>query len=132
MKPHRAWLGQCEAAKTIRYEFGTDRALAYLIGEKFINFVSAAETDEAFREEIPAFVDEITRIFERWQLAAYLETARQTEPFDPSDYDDPAEAEFERRLQLRESANELLLVERQGVAAGGLIHPTQLRLNAAA
>ena len=108
MNPHRAWLEQCEAAN----EFGTDRALAYLIGEKFVNFLSAAETDEAFRKEIPAFVAEIRRIFERWQLAAYLETARQTEPFDPSDYDDPAEVEFERRLELRESANELLLVER--------------------
>jgi 5'-deoxynucleotidase YfbR-like HD superfamily hydrolase len=112
MNPHRSWLEQCEAAKTIQDEFGTDRALAYLIGEKFVNFLGAAETDEAFREEIPAFVDEIRRIFERWQLAAYLETARQTEPFDPSDYGDPAEAEFERRLELRESANELLLVER--------------------
>jgi hypothetical protein len=112
MNPHRAWFKQCEAAKTIQDEFGTDRALAYLIGEKFVNFLSAAETDEAFRKEIPAFVAEIRRIFERWQLAAYLETARQTELFDPSDYDDPAEAEFERRRELSESANELLLVER--------------------
>jgi hypothetical protein len=84
----------------------------HLVGEKFINFVSAAETDEAFRKEIPAFVAEIRDIFERWQLAAYLEMARQTEPFDPSDYDDPAEAEVERRRDLSESANDLLLVER--------------------
>jgi len=41
-----------------------------------------------------------------------LETARQTERFDPSDYDDPEEAEIARRLELRESANDLLLVER--------------------
>jgi hypothetical protein len=32
------------------------------------------------------------RWFERWQLAAYLDIARQTERFDPADYDDPTEA----------------------------------------
>lgn len=112
MNPCRVWLEQCDAAREIEDDFGTDRALAYLIGEKFINFLSAAETDEGFRAEIPAFVAEIRNIFERWQLAAYLETARYSEPFDPSDYDDPEEAEIARRLELRESANDLLLVER--------------------
>jgi len=112
MNPCRVWVEQCDAARAIEDEFGTDRALAYLVGEKFINFLSAAETDEGFRAEIPAFVAEIRKLFERWQLAAYLDTARKTERFDPSDYDDPGEAEFARRLELRESANDLLLVER--------------------
>lgn len=35
-----------------------------------------------------------------------------TEPLDPSDYDDPEEAEMERQSVLRQSAAELLLVER--------------------
>ena len=112
MKPHQIWHEQCAAAREILEEFGSDKALTYLVGEKFVNFLDAAETDEAFREELPAFVAEIRDIFEDWQLAAYLEIARHTEPFDPSDYDDPAEAEFERRCELSESANDLLLVER--------------------
>ena len=112
MTQHAIWREQCDAAREIRDEFGVDRAISYLVGEKFINFLSAAETDRAFRDEIPLFVAEIQDIFERWQIAAYLEIARQTEPFDPSDYDDPKEAEFARRLELRQSANELLLVER--------------------
>ena len=65
-----------------------------------------------FRGEIPAFVAEIKRLFEPWKLAEYLEVARQTEPFDPTAYDDPEDAEMERQLELRKSANELLLVER--------------------
>ena len=112
MTLHKIWIEQCEAARAIEVEFGTDRALSYLIGEKFINFLEAAETDADFRAEIPAFVAEIKQIFERWQLAEYLETARQTEPFDPEIYDDPDEAEVERRHELRKSAAELLLVER--------------------
>ena len=112
MKPHQIWHEQCDAARDIQNEFGTDRALTYLVGEKFINFLDAAETDEEFREEIPAFVAEIRDIFERWQLAAYLDIARQTERFDPAGYDDPAEAAFARKRDLQESTRDLLLVER--------------------
>ena len=112
MKPYQMWPEQCAAASAIQVEFGTDRAITYLVGEKFINFLDAAETDEAFQEEIPAFVAEIRDIFERWQLAAYLDIARQTERFDPRNYDDPKEAEIERRRELGESARDLLLVER--------------------
>lgn len=112
MKAHSIWIEQCEAAQGIESEFGTQQALAYLIGEKFINFLEAAESDAEFRAEIPAFVAEIKTIFEPWQLAEYLETARQTEPFDPSLYGDEDEAELERQLELRKSAAELLLVER--------------------
>ena len=112
MQLNKIWIEQCEAAKGIEAEFGIDNALAYLIGEKFINFLEAAETHADFRDEIPAFVAEIKRIFEPWKLAEYLEIARQTEKFDPSNYDDPEDAEYEEELELRKSANELLLVER--------------------
>jgi len=112
MTLHKIWIEQCEAARGIEDEFGTDKALAYLVGEKFINFLEAADDDPDFRAEIPAFVVEIKEIFERWQLAQYLENARQTEPFDPSIYDDADEVEMERRFELRKSAAELLLVER--------------------
>jgi len=58
----------------------------------------------------------IKTIFEPWQLAEYLETARQSEPFDPSLYDDeeddPEFVEMERQNDLRRSAADLLLVER--------------------
>ena len=82
------WKEQCDAARQIEAEFGTEKALDYLIGEKFLNFLEAAETDAEFRAEVPAFVAEIKTIFEPWKLAEHLETARQSEPFDPSDYED--------------------------------------------
>ena len=113
---------QCDAARQIEDEFGTQNALDYLIGEKFLNFLEAAETDAEFRAEIPAFVAEIKTIFETWQLTEYLEVARQSEPFDPSLYealDEEEEADIDRELgeevrqnELRRSASDLLLVER--------------------
>jgi hypothetical protein len=113
MDPCKIWVEQCEAARRIEDEFGTDKALAYLVGEKFLNFLEAAETHPDFRAEIPAFAAEVKTIFERWQLAEFLETARQTEPFDPGIYEDedPEDIEMHRQENVRRSAQDLLLVE---------------------
>jgi hypothetical protein len=118
---HKIWIEQCEAARQIEAEFGTQNALDYLIGEKFVNFLQATETNADFRAEIPAFVGGIRTIFETWQLAEYLERARQSEPFDPSLYEpmddeeaqdiDPEVVEEVREDDIRRSANDLLLVE---------------------
>ena len=114
---HKIWIEQCEAAENIEDEFGVQRALDYLVGEKFLNFLEAAETDASFRAEIPAFVGKIKGLFEPWQLAQYLEAARETEPFDPSlfDGDDettPEEVEDMKRDDIRRCTRDLLLVER--------------------
>lgn len=117
MEFHKMWIEQCEAARGIEGEFGTQNALDYLVGEKFLNFLEAAETDANFRDEIPAFVAEIKTIFERWQLARYLETARETKPFDSAlfeedDETEPEEIEEMRQDDIRQCTRDLLLVER--------------------
>jgi len=126
MQHHKTWIEQCEAAGDIQDEFGMQQALEYLVGEKFLNFLEAAETDADFRAEIPAFVGKIKEIFERWQLAQYLETARETEPFDPVLFEprqhpilgeeeiefDAEEIEDMRQDDIRHCARDLLLVER--------------------
>lgn len=114
MIPCKIWVEQCKAARRIEDDFGTDKALAYLVGEKFLNFLEAAEAEADFRAEVPAFAAEVKTIFEPWQLAEYLETARQTEPFDPSLYDEDEDheaVEDERQEEIRRSARDLLLVE---------------------
>jgi len=115
---HKIWIEQCEAARGIEDQFGTVDAMKYLVGEKFMHYLEAAEKDAEFQAELPAFVAEIKTIFEQWQLAEYLEKAGWTEPFDPSLYDeddedyDPEFIEMERKDNLRRVANELLLIER--------------------
>ncbi len=123
---HKIWNEQCEAAEGIEDEFGTQKALEYLVGDKFLNFLEAAETDADFRAEIPAFVGKIKTIFERWQLAAYLETAKESEPFDPKLFEprshpllgeeeiefDAEEIEDMRKDDIRQCTRDLLLVER--------------------
>jgi hypothetical protein len=110
----KIWIEQCEAARGIEDEFGTQKTLAYLVGEKFLNYLEVAEKDPTFQAEVPAFVAEIKGIFEPWQLAEYLQIARQTEPFDPTIYEeaDPEDIKMERKADLRRCAADLLLVER--------------------
>ena len=86
---HKIWIEQCEAARGIEDEFGTQKSLEYLVGEKFLDFLAAAETDADFRAEIPAFVAKIKEIFEPGQLDEYLGRVRETEPFDPSMFEPP-------------------------------------------
>jgi hypothetical protein len=116
MQLHKICIEQSEAARGIEDEFGTVNALKYLVGEKFLSYLQAAEQDADFRAEIPAFVAEIKTIFEPWQLSEYLEKAGWTERFDPSIYEEEGEEpeviEMERKDNLRRAANEFLLIER--------------------
>jgi hypothetical protein len=112
MNTRSIWTEQCQAARKIEDEFGVPKALEYLVGEKFINFLEAADDNADFRAELPAFAAEINTIFEPYQLAEYLEITRQTEAFDPTAYDDEETVEFEREANVRRCATDLLLVER--------------------
>jgi len=112
MEPHNIWIRHCKTARRIDDEFGTQKTLKYLVEEKFLNFLEAADDNTDFRAEIPAFVAEIKTIFEPWQLRECLEQARQTEPFDPTLCDDPEEAEMEREFDLHRRTAGRLLVER--------------------
>ena len=73
---------------------------------RFGNTNDLSSLDLDLRTVGDAFVAEIKTIFEPWQLAEYLATARQTEPFDPDIYEgeDPEYIEMERQDDLRRSA----------------------------
>ncbi len=75
---HKIWIDQCEAARGIRDHFGNEDALDYLVGEKFVNFVRAANTHVEFAQELPRFVEEIHRLFDDERLRRYFETSPTT------------------------------------------------------
>ena len=91
---HRIWIAQCEATEGIRDDFGLQRALDYLIGEKLFSFVAAAENAPEFAAELPHFVDEIRSIFTAQEISNYLEDLERTkflsppEPEEDFDVDD--------------------------------------------
>ena len=95
---HKIWIEQCAATEEIRNNFGVQRALDYLIGEKLFTFLMASEQDPEFAAEVPAFVDEIRRIFTTAEIRTYLDHLERTKflaPLDPDlDIEDP-DGEFD-------------------------------------
>ncbi len=72
-KHHQIWIEQCEATRTIRERYGLEAAFDYAVGEKLMNFASAAHNHPAFARELPRFVSEVRRMYSadefRTQLA---------------------------------------------------------------
>jgi hypothetical protein len=74
---HLIWIKQCDAAQGIREGFSIEKALGYLVGEKLMNFVRAAEERPDFAAELPAFIARIREDFEPHELRAYLDGVRR-------------------------------------------------------
>jgi hypothetical protein len=125
--PNEIMTDWCKAARGVEEDYGTEKAMGYLIGEKFLNFLEVAEKDREWREAIPAFVAEIKAIFEPWQLADFLNTPRRLGALGHTADDeghrmlrealDESEKAREdaRNLMLLEWARELLLDEEKAM-----------------
>jgi hypothetical protein len=73
----KIWVEQCDAAEGIEADYGTEKALGYLIGEKLLNFLEVAERKPEWQAEVPLFIARIKDIFEPWQIAEFFETPRR-------------------------------------------------------
>ena len=69
---HEIWIEQCEAAQTIKTRYGVTAAFDYVVGEKLINFASAASQHPEFARELPRFVSEVRRMFTSEEICAHL------------------------------------------------------------
>ena len=73
-EPHKIWIEQCEAACGIEDEFGAQKALKYLVAEKFLNFLEAADRLGLATERKslggPLDIDDITGVFSHDNLSA--------------------------------------------------------------
>jgi hypothetical protein len=124
--PHEIIAEWCEATRGVEQSFGTKKAMGYLIGEKFLNFLEVAETDREWRQAIPDFVAEIKAMFERKQLSKFLNTPRRLGPLGHTATDkvhrklrealdeEEKAREDARNLMLLEWAKELLLEDAEG------------------
>lgn len=80
MLAEKIWVDQCDATRNLKIHFGAEQAMGYLIGEKLLAYLEAAETDETFRSEVPLFVAEIKKIFEFAELSDFFTTPRRLGP----------------------------------------------------
>jgi hypothetical protein len=53
MDPTEIIRSQADAARGILEDFGPEKAMGYVIGEKFLIFLEVAETDRQWRQPFP-------------------------------------------------------------------------------
>jgi hypothetical protein len=89
---HKIWIEQCVAAQTIKARFGLTADFDYLVGEKLMNFASAASRHPDFARELPRFVSEVRRMFtpaEIGALLAQIQRSQNERNVDVMEEDDP-------------------------------------------
>jgi hypothetical protein len=108
---HEVWIEQCAAAEGIREQYGVKAVAAYLIGEKLLHFLSAAQEHPEFADELPKFIAQIKSIIEPHELTAFFDDLAFGNVFDPSQSfrGDPEEGIEDWDVQY--DAEKILLVE---------------------
>jgi hypothetical protein len=71
-KWHEIWLEQYEAARGIKQRYGLKAAFDYLVAEKLLNFVEAAETHREFARELPRFVSQVRLMFTPLEISNHI------------------------------------------------------------
>ena len=69
---HEVWREQCEAAESIRHQYGVGSAFDYVVGEKLLTFAEAAEEHPEFARALPQFVSELRRMFTAEEIDEHL------------------------------------------------------------
>ncbi len=92
-KHHQIWIEQCEAARTIRERYGLEAAFHYAVGEKLMNFASAAHNHPAFARELPRFVSEVRRMFSADDIRTQLAQLEREQIERDAENSDPDEDE---------------------------------------
>jgi hypothetical protein len=59
---------------------GHAEGLGYLVGEKLLNYIRAADSDPSWAAKLPLFAAEIKRIFTADELRAYFATTTRVGP----------------------------------------------------
>ena len=89
---HEVWREQCEAAVSIRLQYGIVPAFDYVVGEKLLTFAEAAEEHPEFARALPQFVSELRRMFTPEEIEEHLariERERLQRAMDAMDVYDP-------------------------------------------
>jgi hypothetical protein len=110
----KIWVEQCEAAERIEADYGTEKAMGYLIGEKLLNFLEVAERKPEWHAEVPLFSAKIKELFEPWQIAEFFETPRRLGALGHTADEEGHKllrSQVEESDNIREDARNLMLLE---------------------
>jgi hypothetical protein len=63
--------------ETIHDRYGIEKAIGYLVGEKLLHHVEAAETRPAFARTLPQFAAAVREMFEPRALLEYVDSVKR-------------------------------------------------------
>ena len=73
----KLWEQQCDAALDIRERHGLEKALGYLIGEKFLNLLEYSKEHVEVRLDVQDFAERIRRDWPSGQLLSYFKNVER-------------------------------------------------------
>jgi hypothetical protein len=76
-KRHEIWIEQCDAAQNIKLRYGLIAAFDYVVGEKLLNFASAAYRHAEFARELPGFVTRVRCLFTPQEMRVQIARIEQ-------------------------------------------------------
>jgi hypothetical protein len=116
--PEEIWREQCAAAATIKSRFGRTAALDYLVGEKLLAFVTAAQSRPEFARQLPAFIAGIRELFDPDDIANDLERVEQLllERIRDETFEEDLPSSAERDLKALRQVTDLLKSSKLGTA----------------
>lgn len=74
------WRAQCDAARRIKQDYGSRKALGYLVGEKLLGLMRGTEGDPARASVVSSCVADVRTIFEPAELVEYFLTVKRVGP----------------------------------------------------
>lgn len=110
------WHDQCAAARGLISKIGWETTVEYLVGEKFVSFITNdLEHCPELNEDLPKFIREIKDMFSQEELRDYLMNVKSLGPLERSLYQDLYE-EMSGAAVSEDGpvswANDILIIER--------------------
>lgn len=117
-KHHEIWLEQYEAAQAIKARYGVNAAFDYLVGEKLMNFASAASKHPEFAREFPRFISEVRRMFTPEEMRTHIARLEREQSENASEVSEEDELHRENPIADAERVRQFATVKELLTAAG--------------
>jgi hypothetical protein len=116
-KHHEIWIEQYEAAQAIKARYGLNAAFDYLVGEKLMNFASAASKHPEFAREFPRFISEVRRMFTPEEMRTHIARLEREQSENASEVSEEDELHRENSIADAERVRQFATVKELLTAA---------------
>jgi hypothetical protein len=110
-KHHEIWIEQYEADQVIKARYGLNAAFDYLVGEKLMNFASAASKHPEFAREFPRSISEVRRMFTLEEMRTHIARLEREQSENASEVSEEDELHRESPIAAAERVRQFTTVK---------------------